>query len=794
MPARLGGLSARLAALLGTLAMALATAGPATATTTDDPAPLPPAGEPWFGPALDWTVDSADDYADRLGRSPSLLAQRVRYPLDDGSRSFLRTFVEQAAALGAVAVVDLEPAAPLAELTETDATALADELVALHDELDAFFLLRFAPEMNGSWYSWGQQPSAYVDAFRLVADVVHGRTPQAAMVWSPVYGAGYPYGAAYGDVDPDRTDDTDRLDTDGNGRLDARDDPYGPYWPGSAAVDWVGLTLYHFGVDSGRQDNELDPAQGGETGDSEGSPGFRLDVEPAADAFVAQLEERFNYGGTAGRTPFYERFAAGREKPMLVETGALWIPDDRGDPELDVKRSWWRQVLAAAADRPLLRGVSWLEQRRAEAEAGDRVVDWRATRSEELAAALRRDLDASGVTLAPVTDATAPGPEPSSQDPTAVPSDADTAPVLHPTPSATGLAVAGVLLALLLGLALVARARPAPARPGAADDRDPRLDLVRGVLLVGAVLLHLEIALDREGPVTAVVAATVGIEGFVLVAGLLLGLRHRALVARVGELSATGRSWRRAFSLWAVVVLATLATYAVAVVPGVDGSAVTRSTDGRFDLFPQARRLFDYPPPWEVVRELFVLRIGPWVLTGLGLFVVLLVLAPLVLAVVRRDGWWWVLPLSWAAYVAGLVLEPDWLPSQLEEVHPPLLHQVVLVHGIVIGHHHDRLVRWASRPLARALGASVVAAYAVALVLARVVGDGSGHLRYWEGALPPGRVVTLAVVALVTTAVLTRAWRPVGSTIGRVLVPLGRHPVPVVLLLVPLVLVVGAVR
>ena len=29
------------------------------------------------------------------------------------------------------------------------------------------------------------------------------------------------------------------LDTNGNGRLDNEDDPYSPYYPGDAWVDWV---------------------------------------------------------------------------------------------------------------------------------------------------------------------------------------------------------------------------------------------------------------------------------------------------------------------------------------------------------------------------------------------------------------------------------------------------------------------------------------------------------------------------------------------------------------------------
>ena len=122
------------------------------------------------------------------------------------------------------------------------------------------------------------------------------------------------------------------LDTDGNRRLDSGDDPYGPFWPGADAVDWVGLTLYHFGPDRGRIDNELeDPAVGGETGDVETSTGFETDVAPRPGAFRARLEEVYGYGAGGGRRPFYERFAERYDKPLLVDTGAVWLPDPEGD-------------------------------------------------------------------------------------------------------------------------------------------------------------------------------------------------------------------------------------------------------------------------------------------------------------------------------------------------------------------------------------------------------------------------------------------------------------------------------
>mgnify|MGYP001979167214 CR=1 FL=1 len=94
---------------------------------------------------------------------------------------------------------------------------LAAVLECLHGSLGTTWLVRFGPEMNGSWTRWGQQPTAYVEAFGVVSEALHAAGDGTAAVWSPVYGSGYPFGAAYGDVSPTRDREVDALDTDGSG-------------------------------------------------------------------------------------------------------------------------------------------------------------------------------------------------------------------------------------------------------------------------------------------------------------------------------------------------------------------------------------------------------------------------------------------------------------------------------------------------------------------------------------------------------------------------------------------------
>jgi len=70
--------------------------------------------------------------------------------------------------------------------------------------------VRFAHEMNGNWYSWGQQPAAYKVAFQRLADRIHALAPNAQMVWCPNI-----------------------------------DFPISDYYPGHSYVDWMALDGYN---------------------------------------------------------------------------------------------------------------------------------------------------------------------------------------------------------------------------------------------------------------------------------------------------------------------------------------------------------------------------------------------------------------------------------------------------------------------------------------------------------------------------------------------------------------------
>jgi hypothetical protein len=278
----------------------------------------------------------------------------------------------------------------------------------------------------------------------------------------------------------------------------------------------------------------------------------------------------------------------------------------------------------------------------------------------------------------------------------------------------------------------------------------------------------------------------VGPEAFVLVAGLAVGLHHEALVEAGGALAAASARWRRALTWWLVAVLVALVVLGLRYLPGTADRAVTywlptgAGRTGGTDLYVDAAPLLEYPPPWWAVRELFVLRTIPWPLSMLGLLVLLALVTPLLVALLRRRAWWLVLLGSWATYAAGVLWTPDWTRGTWEAAYPPLLWQVVFVHGLVLAHHRRELRALLERASLRRTAVTLVVltglAWAGATTAAALAGAETAErlLDLTDGRdLPAGRLVALVLAALVAWLLLTSCWRPLARVLEPVLAPVG---------------------
>ncbi len=345
---------------------------------------LEPALGAYFGANLDLGSDSMGAFNDRLGHDAAVFVQFVDFPMDEGDRGRMASFFQQVARNGAIAVATFEPTIPLWEIDQAMADDLAGFLGSFNDEYGLDILVRFAHEMNGSWYSWSQQPIECRGVWRRIADAVHEGAWRTGMLWAPSYAGGYPFrGGAY-EARPG-SEDFELLDTDGDGVLTMWDDAYGPYYPGDAWVDWVGVSLYHWGADHPWGDNEV----------------------PEPHKFIDLLTG--DYAGTAGDetglTDFYATFTEGHGKPMaIVETAALYNPGRGGDDELAIKQAWWRQVFADEVFErfPRLRMINWFEWDKLESEIDWERIDWTVTRDERVRGPFLQEFPAERFVFAPV--------------------------------------------------------------------------------------------------------------------------------------------------------------------------------------------------------------------------------------------------------------------------------------------------------------------------------------------------------------------------------------------------------
>jgi hypothetical protein len=342
--------------------------------------PIPADGTTYFGVQLSWSSDSPAAYAVRLGKTPMVYGDYLTFPMSAGEKLALSQEMNQVAAVQGKFMLTLMPENGLDAITESAVDDLGSSL-ADYNARGVEVFVRFGHEMNGSWYPWCQRPAAYVKAFRQVADAVHQLAPKSAMVWAPNYGGGYPFPDGGFNAQPG-TADFAGLDINKDGVLTMADDPYGPYYPGDAYVDWVGLTLYHWGNSWPWGKNDL----------------------PEANEFASQV--RGTYKGLLGDQTsvpdFYATYAVGHNKPFTIaETSALYNPGQNGASNYDIKMDWINQVFAPniATEFPRLKMLLWFEHEKYERDTG--TVSWSITRDPDLLARFHAALPSRLIFAAP---------------------------------------------------------------------------------------------------------------------------------------------------------------------------------------------------------------------------------------------------------------------------------------------------------------------------------------------------------------------------------------------------------
>jgi hypothetical protein len=215
--------------------------------------------------------------------------------------------------------------------------------------------------------------------------------------------------------------------------------------------------------------------------------------------------------------------------------------------------------------------------------------------------------------------------------------------------------------------------------------------------------------------------------------------------------------------------------------------------------------------PGFVIRDLLLLRLGPWQFNVIGLYVVLLLVAPLLLAALRRRLVLVVLAVSWGLYAVDSAVPTRIFGAQFEDPFPLLTWQVLFVTGLALGWYRTTLLAFFRRPAGKALLALAVVlhlgfvllaasssflsnGYDVRLDLLPAATFDAVYADWFTRAtLDLGRLLDVWLLLATAYALLTAFWRPLDRLLGWFLVPMGRASLYVFVLHVPAALVIANV-
>ncbi|KAJ3270017.1 hypothetical protein HDV01_000728 [Terramyces sp. JEL0728] len=213
--------------------------------------------------------------------------------------------------------------------------------------------IRYASEMNGYWFGYSRQPKKFIEGWIRFAKAVRKASKEnyLALIWAPNSPNGYPWPSSPlylndgREVSFQETFTLDpSLDTNGDGKWDFYDDPFTPYYPGDEWVDWVGLSLYHYGKEYPWETNDIPKL------------GWFESVMIGTDRTTFghyNFYEMFSGSGVGGSPASKSK---GGKPFMVSETGAtvhLSVSKPGGksalpqnsDPEsrMKIKQAWWKQ-------------------------------------------------------------------------------------------------------------------------------------------------------------------------------------------------------------------------------------------------------------------------------------------------------------------------------------------------------------------------------------------------------------------------------------------------------------------
>jgi hypothetical protein len=155
----------------------------------------------WVGSTIDlayWKYNLAS-YIDAIGYNPGTFDVFIELPLSKARTETLSRLLNAIGNLNSIVVLTAEPMSGISpdKLTDAVIQVVADVIKRSEDIYGTRVVLRFAHEMNGNWFIWGQRPIAYKAAWLRMTKILRATTRFATTMWAPTEGGQYPYASEW---------------------------------------------------------------------------------------------------------------------------------------------------------------------------------------------------------------------------------------------------------------------------------------------------------------------------------------------------------------------------------------------------------------------------------------------------------------------------------------------------------------------------------------------------------------------------------------------------------------------
>ncbi len=304
--------------------------------------------------------------------------------------------------------------------------------------------------------------------------------------------------------------------------------------------------------------------------------------------------------------------------------------------------------------------------------------------------------------------------------------------------------------------------------PDGAGKRDVRIDLLRGfcvfVMIVDHVGGEASWLYVLTGGNRFIVSAA---EGFLLLSGFSMGMVHHVVIRTKGIRGMIGKVLGRAWLLYTLTVVLTIAFAAVSDALG----------DPYVDLQTPAKGKVDFAVSVITFHRTYSLT------DILVLYTLLMLMAGPLLWLISRGYTGGVLAASVTAWVV-FQLWPERIPRAWQITDggfPFSAWQLIFVTGLVVGYHRERLAPFLKPRALAAFGvACVLVLVAVQLITKAVIApDASAvdvhELLFDKNDARIGRFIALLAAASFFYAGATVVWVPLRRVTGWLLLPMGRR-------------------